>query len=79
MLKLIQSAIVSINTYEQDIIAVGNKNKKIKNKYRYNYFNHMLMLSLLGSNQNQPLFHMAKRFIWINETKNVLTSFQLDI
>ena len=29
----------------------------------------MPMLSLLGGNHSLPLFHMDKRFIWINETK----------
>ena len=29
----------------------------------------MPILSLLGTNHRRPLFHMAKCFIWINETK----------
>ena len=29
----------------------------------------MPMLSLLGANHRLPLFHTAKRFIWLNETK----------
>ena len=32
------------------------------------------MLSLMGGNHLLPLFHMAKLFIWVNETKKVLTS-----
>ena len=39
----------------------------------------MPMLSLMGENHRPPLFNMAKRFIWINETKNVLMILQLDI
>ena len=31
-LKVIQEVIFSINTYEQDIIVVGNKNKKMKRR-----------------------------------------------
>ena len=42
------------------MIAVGKK---------CNYFHHMPMLSLLGSNHCLHLFHTAKRYIWINETK----------
>ena len=30
-LKVIQAVTFSINTYEQDMIAVGNENKKTKN------------------------------------------------
>ena len=69
LLKVIQAVIFSINTYEQDIIAVGNENKKIKNKDRWNYCHHIPMLSLLGANHRLPLFHMAKHFFWLNETK----------
>ena len=61
------------------MIKVGNENKKIKNKDRWNHFNHIPMQSLLGGNHRLPLFHMAKSFIWIEEEKNVLTIFLLDI
>ena len=61
------------------MIAVSNENKKIKNKDRWNYFHHMHMLSLLGANNCLPLFHMDKRFIWLNETKKGLISLRLDI
>ena len=37
------------------------------------------MLSLLGGNHRLPLFHMDQRFIWMNETKNVLMILLLDI
>ena len=60
------------------MIAVGNDNKKIKNKYRRNYCHRMPMLPLLGKNYLLPLLHMAKRFIWLNK-KNVLMSLRLDI
>ena len=58
-LKVTEAVILSINTYKQDITAVGNEDKKIKNKGRWNYFHHMPMLSLLGANHRLPLFHMA--------------------
>ena len=61
------------------MIAVRKENKKIKNKYRWDYCHHMPMLPFLRDNNRLPLFHMAKRFIWLNETKNVLMSLQLDI
>ena len=40
-LKLIKSVIFYINTYEQEMIAVGNKNQK--NKDIWNNFHHMPM------------------------------------
>ena len=50
------------------MIAVENE-KKMKDRCKY--CNHMAMLLLLGANYRLPLFHMAKRFIWINETKQI--------
>ena len=31
----------------------------------------------MGANHCPPLFHMAKRFIWINETKNRIDKFKI--
>ena len=59
------------------MISVGNDNKKIKNKDRWNYFHHMPMLSLLGENHRLPLFHMAKHFIWLDETKKRINEFTI--
>ena len=68
-LKVIQAVLLSIDIYEQDILSVDNENKTINNEDKWNHCNHMPMLSLLGGNHCLPLFHMAKRFIWLNETK----------
>ena len=65
-LKVIKAVILSIDTYKQDLIVVGNYKKK---KYRWNDFNHFPMQSLLGDNHRLTLFCMAKIFIWIEETK----------
>ena len=35
------------------------------------------MLSFLVANHRLPLFHMAKRFIWINETKQLINEFTI--
>ena len=35
------------------------------------------MLSLLGANHCLPLFHMTKRFIWLNETKKRINEFKI--
>ena len=37
----------------------------------------MPMLSLLGANNFLPLFHMAKSFIWIEETKERMNEFSI--
>ena len=37
----------------------------------------MPMLSLLGGNHCLPLSHMAKRFIWFNETKKRINEFMI--
>ena len=39
----------------------------------------MPVISFLGDNHRLPLFHMAKRFIWLEGGKDALMSFQLDI
>ena len=59
MLKDIQVVISYIDTYEQDILSVGNENQKILVKEKWNHCNHMPMISLLGTNRRLPLFHMA--------------------
>ena len=78
-LKVTQSSILSIKTYEKGMIAVGNENKKIKNKDIWKHYQNMPILSLLRENYCLPVFHMAKIFIWLNETKNELTILRLDI
>ena len=35
------------------------------------------MQSLLGTNHRQPLFHMAKSYIWIEETKELINKFSI--
>ena len=55
------------------MIEVGNE--KEKKTDRRNYCNHIPMISLLGVNHHLPLFHMAKHFIWINETKKRINEF----
>ena len=59
------------------MIAVGNENKKIKNKERWNYCHHMPMLLLLGANHRLSLFHMTKHFICINEVKQRIDQFMI--
>ena len=65
LLKFIQAVILYMNTYEQEMITVGDENGKIKNKDRWKYSHHMHMLPLLGANHRLQLLHMNTRFIWI--------------
>ena len=58
------------------MIVVGKEDKKNK-KYRWNYCHNMPMLSLLGANYRLPLFHIAKRFIWLNEAKKRTNKFTI--
>ena len=75
LLKLIKSDILSIDTYEQDILSVGDKRKKIKEEY--NNCNHMTMLSFFSDSHCLPLFHMAKSIIWIEEKKDCINEFSI--
>ena len=74
-LKVTKAVILSIDTYEQDMIEVGNENKKIYKKDRWDHCNHILMQSLLGNNHRLPLFHISKSFIWLEESKERINEF----
>ena len=43
LVEVIKSVILSIDTYKQDMIEVGNENQKIRNKDRWNHCNHIPM------------------------------------
>ena len=58
LLKFIQEVIFNMNTYEHEMIAFGNENRKIKNIHRWNYCHHMPMLVFLVKNHRLPLLHM---------------------
>ena len=66
-----------MNTYEQEIIEVGNDNEKMKNKDTWNYCHHMPIFKLLGANNRLPLLHRAKLFIWIEETGERINEFDI--
>ena len=67
LLKVIQAVIFSVYNYNQDMIAAWKEKKEEKDIW--NYCHHIPMLPLLGTNHRLPLLHMAKHFIWLNETK----------
>ena len=66
---MIKAVILSNGTNEQDMIAVGNQNKKTQNKDKWYHLNHMPMQSLLGNYHRLPLLYMDKSFIWLEKTK----------
>ena len=51
--------------------------RKIKNKDRWNHCNHIPMQSLLETNHRLSLFHVAKSFIWLEETKERINEFSI--
>ena len=57
-----------IDNYEKDILAVGYENKTIETKDKWNQLDILDMQSLFGTNCRRPLLHMAKRYIWLEET-----------
>ena len=77
LLKVIQSSIISVNSCKQKMIEIENKNEKNKNKDRWDYCHHFPILPSLGANHCLPLLHMAKFFIWINETSERINEFAI--
>ena len=59
------------------MIEIGNKNERIRNKDKWNYFHHMPILQLVGDNNCLLLLHMAKRFICLEETKERINEFDI--
>ena len=74
-LKIIKAVILFIDTYKQDLISVGNKNKRIQNKDKWNHLNHTPIQLLLGANHRLPLFHIDKSSIWIELKKECINKF----
>ena len=56
------------------MIKVGNQKQKKLNKDKLNHFNHIPMQSLLGAYNRLTLLHMAKSFIWLEETKECINN-----
>ena len=67
----------NIDNHEKDISAVGYKNKTIQTLYKCNQLNIMGIQSLLGTNHLLPLSHMAKSYIWIEETNQRINEFSI--
>ena len=57
-----------IDHHENDILSVGYEKKTIQTKDKFNQLNLIDIQSMLGTNHRLPLSHMAKSYIWIEET-----------
>ena len=77
MLKVIKAVVFAIVNYEKNILAVGYQNKNNQDQDKWNNFNHMPMQSLLGTNHRLPLSHMAKSYIWLEETRERNNEFSI--
>ena len=58
----------NFDNHDNEILAVGCKNKTIQTQDKWNQLNLMDIQSLLGTNHRPPLSHMAKSYIWLEET-----------
>ena len=67
-LKVIKAVLFTINNHERDILAVGYEKKTIQTQDKWNQLNLMNIQYMLGTNHRLPLSHMAKSYIWIEET-----------
>ena len=67
----------NIENHEKEILAVGYENKTIQTKDKWNQLNFMDIQSLLGSNHRLPLSHMAKSYIWLEETNQRINEFSI--
>ena len=59
------------------MIEIGNENKKIKNKDKWNYCNHMHILTFLGDNNRLPLLHMDICLICLKEKKERMNDYDI--
>ena len=73
--RLIKAVLFTIENHEKDISEVGYQNKTIQTKDKWNHLNLMHIKSLLGSNHCMPLSHMAKSYIWIEETNECINKY----
>ena len=76
-LKVIKSVLFTIANHEKDILAVGYEKKTIQTQEKWSQLNLMHIQSLLGNNHRLPLSHMAKSYIWLEETNQRLNEFSI--
>ena len=54
------------------------RKRKIKNKEKWDYCHHTLILPLLGTKHRLPLLHMTKIFICIEKSKECIDEFYIE-
>ena len=67
----------NIDNQENNILAVGYENKAIGTKEKWNQLNLIDIQSLFGNNHRLPLSHMAKSYIWLEETNKRINEFSI--
>ena len=67
--KVIKSVMFTIDNHKMIYLSVGYQNKIVQTKDKRNHLNIMHIQYLLGTNNRLPLTHMAKIYIWLEETK----------
>ena len=67
----------NIENHNNEILAVGYKNKTIENKDKWNQMNLLDMQSMLGTNWCMPLLHISKSYIWLEETNQRTNEFYI--
>ena len=72
-LKVIKSVLLSIDTYEQDLIAVGYQKKKIKT------ITNGIISIICPCNHSWGIIIVHPYYIWLKVLFVLLTIFQLDI
>ena len=70
---MVNDVIGTISLCEQNMIELVKK----KRKYIWEQCNVILLLPLLGVNNHQPLLHMDKTFIYINNTEKLINQFSI--
>ena len=73
--KVIRSVLFTIDNHKKYILAVGYHNKTIQTQYKRNNLNIMHIQSFLRTNHRLPLSHMAKSYIWLEETNERINEF----
>ena len=63
-----KAVMFDIDKHEKDILAVGYENKTIETEEKWNHLHLIDIQSLVVTNHCLPLSHMAKSYIWIEET-----------
>ena len=68
----------NIDNHKKEILAVGDENKTIETKYKWNQLNIMDVQYLLGANRRIFLSHMDKSSVWLEETNQRINELSIE-